>query len=254
VPLSWPWGTSLQDYQNLASKKSLWRYTIDTRNSNPTVTKTLLWDRHVAWGTVNARVASGRHRYIYLTVGAADALGANEVAPPQGIAKYDCDTGRCAAQWFPECSEFCGEPMFAPKRQPATLPRTERTTSTSTSTSSSAAGSSMRAEEEDDGYILSVLFNGQRKESELVVLNAKDISAGPVTRIPLGLAVPPHGLHGTLVETAIGTADEIERRAKLADKIESRGNRWNEVKSDFSGLGLRLDDMEEYFGDWNPFA
>jgi hypothetical protein len=24
---------------------------------------------------------------------------------------------------------------------------------------------------------------------------------------------------------------------------------WNEVKSDFSGLGLRFDDMEEYFGD-----
>jgi hypothetical protein len=25
---------------------------------------------------------------------------------------------------------------------------------------------------------------------------------------------------------------------------------WNEVKSDFSGLGLRFDDMEEYFGDF----
>jgi len=44
-------------------------------------------------------------------------------------------------------------------------------------------------------------------------------------------------------------SDEIERRTRLADKIESRGNRWNEVKSDFSGLGLRLDDFEEYFGD-----
>jgi hypothetical protein len=32
--------------------------------------------------------------------------------------------------------------------------------------------------------------------------------------------------------------------------MESRGNYWNEVKSDFSGLGLRLDDMEEYFGDF----
>jgi hypothetical protein len=31
--------------------------------------------------------------------------------------------------------------------------------------------------------------------------------------------------------------------------MESRGNMWNEVKSDFSGLGLRLDDFEEYFGD-----
>jgi len=43
--------------------------------------------------------------------------------------------------------------------------------------------------------------------------------------------------------------EEIDRRARLADKMEGRGNMWNEVKSDFSGLGLRLDDWEDYFGD-----
>jgi hypothetical protein len=31
--------------------------------------------------------------------------------------------------------------------------------------------------------------------------------------------------------------------------MESRGDMWNEVKSDFSGLGLRLDYFEVYFGD-----
>ena len=77
-----------------------------------------------------------------------------------------------------------------------------------------------------------------------------DIAAGPVARIPLGIGIP-HGLHGcfTASEEAMWAGDEIQRRAKLADKMESRGNLWNEVKSDFSGLGLRLDDMEEYFGD-----
>jgi len=44
-------------------------------------------------------------------------------------------------------------------------------------------------------------------------------------------------------------ADEIQRRAKLADKMEDKGYLWNEVKSDFSGLGLRLDDWDEIFGD-----
>ena len=64
--------------------------------------------------------------------------------------------------------------------------------------------------------------------------------------------VVPHGYHGcfSATEETGWTAEEIDRRAKLADKMESRGNMWNEVKSDFSGLGLRLDDIEEYFGDF----
>ena len=73
---------------------------------------------------------------------------------------------------------------------------------------------------------------------------------GPISRIPLGIAVP-HGLHGVFAssEECNWSAEEIERRAKLSDKMESRGNMWNEVKSDFSGLGLRLDDFEDIFGD-----
>lgn len=60
----------------------------------------------------------------------------------------------------------------------------------------------------------------------------------------------PHGLYGcfTDAQEANWSAEEIERRSKLADKMESRGSMWNEVKSDFSGLGLRLDDLEDYFG------
>ena len=88
------------------------------------------------------------------------------------------------------------------------------------------------------------------------VLEAANINHGPITRIPFGISIP-HGYYGcytTDTEQVIGrSADEIDRRVKLMDKMESRGNRWNEVKSDFSGLGLRFDDMEEYFGDWNPF-
>jgi hypothetical protein len=103
---------------------------------------------------------------------------------------------------------------------------------------------------EDDGYILTVLFNGKTEQSEMLIFQSLDISSGPVARIPLGIGIP-HGLHGcfTSAEEAIWPADEIQRRSKLMDKMESRGNMWNEVKSDFSGLGLRFDDMEEYFGD-----
>jgi hypothetical protein len=123
--------------------------------------------------------------------------------------------------WIPKEYEFCGEPIFV---------------------------TSKRCEIDDDGYILSVLFNGKSQESEMVILRAGAITAGPIARVPLGIAVP-HGLYGCYADEAVYSFEEIERRAKLADKMESKGSMWNEVKSDFSGLGLRLDDLEEYFGD-----
>ena len=43
----------------------------------------------------------------------------------------------------------------------------------------------------------------------------------------------------------LGQHKKLKRLDKLLDKIAQYGNK---VKSDFSGL--RLDDMEEYFGDF----
>jgi all-trans-8'-apo-beta-carotenal 15,15'-oxygenase len=215
-PIQWPWATTKEEYASWASKKSLWRYTVDTNTGS--VSKKLLTDVQCSLGVVNPKQSTQKHRYIYMAIGGQGP----EVAPPQGIARFDCETDSMDA-WVPEEYEFCGEPMFAPKKNPSN---------------------------DDDGYILSVLLNGKREESEMLVFSSTDISAGPIARIPLGVAVP-HGLHGCFTDAkeANWPGDEIERRAKLADKIESRGNRWNEVKSDFSGLGLRFDDMEEYFGD-----
>jgi len=186
------------------------------------VSKDRLTDTQSYFGVVNPAVSAQKHRFVYTAIG---SLG-SDVAPPQGIAKFDCDN-KSTDVWMPEEYEFCGEPMYADRKM-----------------------EEGQVAAEDDGYILSVLFNGKTEESEMIVLRANNISAGPVSRIPLGVGVP-HGLFGcfsSAEETNWG-AEEIERRAKLALKMESRGNMWNEVKSDFSGLGLRLDDMEEYFGD-----
>jgi all-trans-8'-apo-beta-carotenal 15,15'-oxygenase len=215
-PLEWPWATTETDYVNNASKNSLYRYRIDTKTG--AVSKTLLTDTQCSLAVINPTQSTRQHKYIYMAIGGKGS----EVAPPQGIARIDTETGAMDS-WMPKPYEFCGEPMFARKE-----------------------GSS----NEDDGYILSVLFNGKEEQSELVIFSSSNIGAGPQTRIPLGLGIP-HALHGcfTHSEEARWSPEEIERRAKLADKIESRGNIWNEVKSDFSGLGLRFDDMEEYFGD-----
>jgi all-trans-8'-apo-beta-carotenal 15,15'-oxygenase len=210
----YPWATSLQDFAAHTAKRELLRYTINPKTR--TVTKKVLMDTQCYFGVVNPTVSAQRHQFIYTAIG---ALG-SETAPPQGIAKLDTKSGEVKT-WMPAESEFCGEPMFAP------------------STNEGASG-------EDDGYIITIMYNGSAQESEMVVLSAKDLSLE--TRIPLGIALP-HGLHGCFSSGDEYTSGEIDRRAKLANKMESRGNMWNEVKSDFSGLGLRLDDLEEYFGD-----
>lgn len=215
--LSWPWATSIDEYSRTASKKSLWRYTINIGSG--AVAKKCIDNVQASFGVINPTVSGQKHQYIYAAVGGKGG----DVAPPQGIAKFNVDDGTKEV-WMPRGYEFCGEPMYAPKKS---------------------------ADGEDAGYILSVLFNGQTNESEIAILDAQSIAAGPVSRVPLGMVVP-HGCHGcfSATEETGWTAEEIDRRAKLADKMESRGNMWNEVKSDFSGLGLRLDDIEEYFGDF----
>lgn len=215
---SWPWCSTLEEFQAVASKKSLWRYEIDT--STGTVGKRLLLDSpQLYFGVINPAYSGTKHRYIYTACGGTPAT----VSPPQGILRFDTVTGD-TSMWRPSSpQEFCGEPMYAAGEE--------------------------EEEEEDSGYILTVTFDGSRQESDLLIFRARDIAAGPVTRIPLGIGIP-HGFHGCFAPEAVWEFDAMERRAKLADKMESRGNRWNEVKSDFSGLGLRLDDMEEYFGDF----
>lgn len=191
----WPWAQSIQDFAASATKKSLWRYTINM--SAGAVSKECIADIPTYFASVNAAVSGQKHRYIYAAVG---ALG-NENAPPQGIAKFDTE-GYKKEVWYPNEYEFCGEPMFAPKKSDESSGR------------------------EDDGYIISVLFNGQERKSEILVLDATAIASGPIARIPLSIAIP-HGLHGCFASTeeCNWSAEEIERRAKLADKMESRGDR-----------------------------
>ena len=47
---------------------------------------------------------------------------------------------------------------------------------------------------EDDGYLLGIVTNARDRSSALVVLDARDVAAGPVARVPLPRRVP-HGFH-----------------------------------------------------------
>jgi len=217
----WPWITTLEEYSSSVSRKSLWRYRVNTIDGK-VEKEPLFTDYSCAFGTVNPAVSSKKHKYIYANVGAIS----NKASPPQGIAKFNCES-KTVERWMPEAYQFAGEPIFTSRQK------------------------TQESVDEDDGYIISLLFDGKSNESELLIFDAKDIEGGPITRVPLGLSIA-HGLFGCFASDgdACCSSEELERRSKLADKMEKKGNRWNEVKSDFSGLGLRLDDFDEYFGDF----
>lgn len=258
--LSWPWGKTLKEYQDMTTKKALFRYTINTKTNS--LNKNLVYDTHCYFGTINTQYNIQKHSYIYMNIGKCN----NDIAPFQGICKLNINTGQTDI-WMPKSYEFCGEPMYAPK---------------STTLLSTTIASTLKNQNEDSGYIISILFNGRTETNEILIFNASNISNGPITRIPIvgptddqldrtaasitatkmnpnipTTTIPnnnkfmiPHGYFGTYVPNLIYSINDMERRVKLSNKIESRGNIWNEVKSDFSGLGLRLDDIEEYFGDF----
>jgi all-trans-8'-apo-beta-carotenal 15,15'-oxygenase len=52
------------------------------------------------------------------------------------------------------------------------------------------------AEAEDDGWVLELFWNGERRGSDLVILDASDLSELAVFELPLAI---PHGLHGSWV-------------------------------------------------------
>ena len=47
---------------------------------------------------------------------------------------------------------------------------------------------------EDDGWVLDLVWNGARQASDLVILDAADLSELAVLELPLAV---PHGLHGS---------------------------------------------------------
>ena len=109
--------------------------------------------------------------------------------------------------------EYLGEPIFVPR----------------------AVDPGSGHGEEDAGYVLTLLNNGKDKKSEFLIFDAQSISKGPICRLPISSNIP-FGLHGTWAEGLVWGEEEITRKWKAAFSIDNKN--WNEVKSDFSGLGI----------------
>ncbi len=90
--------------------------------------------------------------------------------PLQAIKKIDLSTGK-ECFWSAAPRGFVGEPLFIPKPN---------------------------SQEEDEGWILVLVWNGKARSTELAILNSKNLISQAIITLPIGI---PHGLHGSWVPT-----------------------------------------------------
>ena len=89
-------------------------------------------------------------------------------APLQAIKKINLNTKE-EISWSAAPSGFVSEPIMVPSKA---------------------------SNKEDDGYIFVLLWNGRRRGSDLVILDAKDLKELATYELPISI---PHGLHGSWV-------------------------------------------------------
>jgi carotenoid cleavage dioxygenase-like enzyme len=135
------------DQQLLRPKLHRWRFNLVTGATR----EERLDDRIIEFGTIDQRRGGRRHRYVY-----------SAIPEPgwflfRGLIRHDMETGAVESYQFGP-GRFGSEAPFAPR---------------------------VGATAEDDGYILSFVSDVNADTSECVILDAANISAGPVARIIL---------------------------------------------------------------------
>jgi len=192
-----------QDNPSGWPRRQLVRYEVDLKAQ--TWTKSPYCERHIGWTSVNPSVSGLQHRYVFCAVGHS----ATGVGPMAGIGKIDMDSSTNDIDcWVPNSTEFGCQPVFVPREGGV---------------------------EEDDGYLLSVLFDGDAQRTEVVVLDARNVSQGPICRIPLKEALP-HGFSGCWAQGLTYTPEELQRKLVLRRMYERKSKEWNASNSNFGML------------------
>ena len=194
------------DYARDVPYSTLVRYVLTPPSgggSDWTFEKKSLSPTQLDFPTVNPKVSCAKHRYVY----AASGSDNSKSTPVQGVIKLDTETGN-QWQWLPEPYEFLGESVFVGK---------EGSTS------------------EDDGYLMTFLFNGHSSISEFVIFDAKDIEKGPISRQACPTKVP-FGLHGSFANKLTFDPETAIRKHKACVTLDNKN--WGSLGSGFSGLGI----------------
>ena len=139
----------------------LWRFTIDPENQ--TIQRDLLESRACEFPTLHPDRVGRDYRYLY-TSAAHNSTGN---APLQAILKIELQTGERQIHSFAPRG-FAGEPIFVPKPN---------------------------GTKEDDGWILTLIYDAAHHRSDLVILDAQDLTQAIAT-LHLKSHIP-YGLHGS---------------------------------------------------------
>ncbi len=146
------------DQHSFQSKLHRWRFNLKTGE----VKEERLDDRVLEFGSFNQQYAGSKTRYLYSTWTKPGWFLFS------GIVKHDFESGESWSLPFGE-ERYGSEAPFVPR---------------------------VNAKDEDDGYLVSFITDMKENRSECILVDAKDIEAGPVCRIML-----PHricsGTHAT---------------------------------------------------------
>lgn len=167
-------GTSYEEVDfSQVPEGQLQRFTLDL--DAETAASTCLISRCCEFPTLHPQNVGNPYRYLY--IGAAHIAQGN--APLQALLKRDLHTGE-EQLWSEAPRGFMSEPVFVPHPQGTA---------------------------EDEGWVLCLIYNAARQCSDLTILNAQDIAAGPIARLKLKHHVP-YGLHGSFTPQYFGPSFE----------------------------------------------
>lgn len=149
------------DEHSFQPKLHRWRFNLKTGETH----EKTMDDRILEFGTYNQRMSGKPYRYAYSTTTKPGWFLFT------GFVKHDLETGESWSLQLPE-GVYASEAPFCPR---------------------------VGATSEDDGYLVSFLINEAAGTSECILVDAKNIEAGPVVRLAL-----PHkissGTHAHFVE------------------------------------------------------
>lgn len=149
------------DFEQLDPGK-LWRFSVNLETK--TVERELLESRCCEFPAIHPDKVGRNYRYLYL--GAAHDATGN--APLQAILKIDWQTGERQLHSF-AIHGYVSEPIFVPKPNSTA---------------------------EDDGWLLTMVYDGSHHRSDVVILDSKDLNQKLIAKIHLKHHIP-YGLHGS---------------------------------------------------------
>ena len=139
---------------------------MDTQPETDSVTESALFETKTDFPIIDGRLQGRRNRLTYAL--SLVEPTADYPLHPDGIIRFDNETGSLE-QWKSGYGAQPDEAIF--------VPTTDGTA-------------------EDEGWLLSMVYNRVDKLSELVILEAQDLSKGPIAKVIMPRRVP-FGFHGT---------------------------------------------------------